>query len=243
MTMRKSAAVGERPRRLEDRSEYAHELEKSARIKSALETAEVNQEKTGHLGSEERRLLERLPIWERMSEQELDRLALMAAAAGGEITDRIAAAISVYAKLVPTISDEYDRDAFEKAQEARRRVALLKRALALQERKLLDQKKLALADICAASRDERRRIARDTASYALRLIGALNEEIAFFERLESQDAALPAMISPGAFPISIEPDSAICAWLAEALQISLSEAQKLVKNPDVEDASTGKRLQ
>lgn len=226
-----------KPVRITDRPEYAAELSKLDRVKAALQAASLRLEAAtrGRLTEAVGRYLGKAPTPMRgIPETVLDSMALEAAAEGG-VSERLAKKMRVYAAEVP-FEDRYDKETVEAIFEAERTAVLLTRAVGLQDRRVQEQKKIAIAEVCNATRGERERIARGVAASALDLIRAVSEESAFFEGLKAQDETLPGLLRPGAFPAALGPDSVIFSWLAAVLGVSEGAVRSLVANPQLENS-------
>lgn len=122
--------------------------------------------------------------------------------------------------------DPSDMEMISEYRDAEGTEELLVRAITLQRREVLRQKKSAITEICEALRPERERIARSLAQSLLQFTAALREEISFIDRLTIQDAAIPDSLSPGPFPLTNGPtDPEAVRWLACTLGLSENDAK------------------
>ena len=135
------------------------------------------------------------------------------------------------------VGDEDLTEEFNVVADAARSVELLARAVKVQERSVLAEKKLAIGAACESTQSVRSRIAREVADAFLGLAIKLSEENAIIGGLREQDSSIPGLLRPPPFPIALHSNQDVIRWLAAVLEISDSEVQARMSQGDMPIAS------
>jgi hypothetical protein len=205
---------------------YASALARLEKLKPKLEDARKKLEiVTGRASSTVKHQLSRstrvLPL---MTDAVFDDMAAKIAANDGEIPEALLVRLRFDSPKSP-FTDENDTEDFNRAADAARVVDLLARAVRVQERTIASEKKLAKIAIAADKQNSHTLRARRLGEAVINVAALVLENNAFIEDLRLQDESLPSLLEPGSFPLALTSDSAVCRWVASALQISQEEVQ------------------
>lgn len=158
-----------------------------------------------------------------MTDAVFDDMARKVATNNGDIPDSLMNRLRFDAPKA-TFPDENDTETFNTVADAARRVELLARAVAVQERAIVAIKKIAIAAVCESTQSARSRIAREVADAVLQLAAKLREENELIAGLREQDKSIPDILRPQPFPIALL-STDVTRWLAAVLEISEAEVQ------------------
>jgi hypothetical protein len=161
----------------------------------------------------------------------LQRLAVRIVEAGSVSPEMLASVRRILTEL-PGL-DHYDMEIICEVEDAAATKDLLQRAIALQSKKVSEQKKLAITEICNAFRSERETIARDLAAAFWQFGAALRDELSFIKRLRSQDPEILNFMCPPPFPMVSIPSDEVLDWAEQILELPEQEAKdfrKVVEN-------------
>ncbi len=152
-------------RAIKDRAPYREAEARLARLKPALEAAALRLGKVTMRINRIEKLKQYLnrcvTIMPAMSEMELDKITQQVAA-DGEIPEALMKRLRAEAPRVP-FTEPDNLAEMNEVNDASRSVELFKRAIQLQDREVLRQRNLALAEVYDGVRDTRERIARKIA--------------------------------------------------------------------------------
>lgn len=205
---------------------YKTAVARQEKLKALLEQARKKLEiATGRASSTVKfQLLRGTRVLPQMTDPVFDDMAAKIAANDGEIPETLVVRLRFDSPKSP-FTDENDTEDFDRATDATRVVELLARAVRVQERTIAAEKNLAKIAIVADKRNGHALRARRLGEAAINIAALVLENNAFIEELRLQDEMLPDLLEPGAFPLSLASDSAVCQWVSSALGISKQEVQ------------------